>query len=163
MSISASGETSFPSGRDNLLIQTALAGGSHGCPDALAPPELLEALDRSKRVAVRESVHGPRVAVPRPEDAPGEPFPNRSPRRDGDGWTHLLFLLRTHGPQPDAGSSARRIGATIRQGGDSGGPPRRVSGPATLVDRGLHRDCESLLRRLVRPLHVICGPRPWPR
>src|SRR5207244_8129584 len=84
MSISASGERSFPSGRDNLLIQTALAGGSHGCPDALAPPELPEALDRSKRVAVRESVHGPRVAVPRPEDAPGEPLPNGSPRRDGD-------------------------------------------------------------------------------
>src|SRR5436309_1566595 len=62
MSISAFRETSFPSGRDKLLIGPARAGGSHGGPDALAPPELPEALDWPERVPVWESVHGPRLA-----------------------------------------------------------------------------------------------------
>src|SRR5437667_9808921 len=80
MSISAFRETSFPSGRDKLLIGPARAGGSHGGPDALAPPELPEALDWPERVPVWESVHGPRLAVPRLEDAACQPRPDGPPR-----------------------------------------------------------------------------------
>src|SRR5207247_6140560 len=79
MSISAFRETSFPSGRDKLLIGPARAGGSHGGPDALAPPELPEALDWPERVPVWESVHGPRLAVPRLEDAACQPRPDGPP------------------------------------------------------------------------------------
>src|SRR5438034_9565060 len=82
MSISAFRETSFPSGRDKLLIGPARAGGSHGRPDALAPPELPDALDWPERVLVGESVIGPRLAVARLKDAACQPSPVAPTSRD---------------------------------------------------------------------------------
>src|SRR5205807_2431358 len=68
----------------HLLIRADHAGGSHGRSNPLAPLELPEALDWPKRVPVWKSIHGPRAAVPRPENPPGEPRPNGSSRSDGD-------------------------------------------------------------------------------
>src|SRR5438034_1194769 len=125
MSISAFRETSFPSGRDKLLIGPARAGGSHGGPDALAPPELPEALDWPERVPVWESVHGPRLAVPRLEDAACQPRPDGPPRRDGDSSVPL--------DRPPGGSMGRSPSAPAHP--DCGRPRPRLH---RRHDCGLH-------------------------
>src|SRR5207247_10360945 len=64
MSISAFRETSFPPGRDKLLIGPARAGGSHGGPDALAAPELPSAPDWPERLPATDSLPRPPLAGP---------------------------------------------------------------------------------------------------
>src|SRR2546425_557496 len=59
MSISASRETSFPPGRDKLLIRTARAGGPHGCADSLASSRFPPVVGRTIRVPNRRPIHRP--------------------------------------------------------------------------------------------------------